>query len=120
LDAGDARGRKFHFKEPDAQERERAVWADIDRAFSTPVNPSDDLADYAPTPIVAELFRDRGLDGIGYRSALGDGHNVALFDIDSVELASCVLADVTDVKFKIQVHASGYSEAAPSADPPDQ
>ena len=54
LDAGDASGKKFYREEPDAPER--AVWADLDRAFSTPVNPSDDLADYAPTQIVAELI----------------------------------------------------------------
>jgi hypothetical protein len=120
LDAGDAKGRMFHLQEPDAQERERAVWADVDRAFSTPVNPSDDLADYAPTQIVAELFRDRGLDGIGYRSALGDGHNVALFDIDSVELESCVLVDVTDVKFKIRMYGSGYTAEASSPENPNQ
>jgi hypothetical protein len=47
----------IYFAEPDAPERERAVWKDIDRAFSRPVSVQDDTADYAPTQILAELFR---------------------------------------------------------------
>jgi hypothetical protein len=111
LDAG-AKGRKFYSQEPDADEREQAVWADVDRAFSTPVNPSDDLADYAPTQIVAEVFRTRGLDGIAYRSALGSGQNVALFDIDSVDLETCEFVDVDKVEFKIRWHGNAYTAAA--------
>jgi RES domain-containing protein len=111
FDAGDA-GRKLYLQEPSAPERERAVWADIDRAFATPINPSDDVADYAPTQIVAELFRTRGLDGIAYRSSLSTGHNLALFDVDSVELESCQLVDVERVEFKIRWHGGGYSAAS--------
>ena len=111
FDAGDT-GRKFYMREPDAAEREKAVWADIDRAFATPVSPADDVADYAPTQIVAELFRTRGLDGIAYRSSLASGLNVALFDTDSVELESCQLVDVQKVAFTIGWHSGGYSAAS--------
>lgn len=114
FDAGDT-GRKFFTTEPSAAERERAVWADIDRAFATPVNASDDVADYAPTQIVAELFRLRGLDGIAYRSSLAAGHNLALFHADSVELESCQLADVEKVEFKIRWHGGGYSAVTTEA-----
>jgi RES domain-containing protein len=47
----------LYFKEPDAQERERAVWRDIDCAFSHPVVVGDDVAHYVPTQIMAEVFR---------------------------------------------------------------
>lgn len=47
--------------EPADRERaEKAVWIDIDNAFSQPVTLSDDAADYVPTQILAELFRDAG------------------------------------------------------------
>ena len=108
FDAADA-GRKFYLREPSAPEREKAVWADLDRAFAKPVNPSDDLADYAPTQIVAELFRTRGLDGIAFRSSLAAGYNLALFDIDSVGLQSCNVFDVERVDYKIRGYSAGYS-----------
>jgi RES domain-containing protein len=41
-------GLNLYFQEPAPEERERAVWRDIDRGFSQPVTPSDDTADYAP------------------------------------------------------------------------
>lgn len=111
FDTGGA-GTKFYLNEPDGQEREKAVWADIDRAFAAPINLSDDVADYAPTQIVAELFRMRGLDGIAYRSSLATGgHNLALFDVDSVDLESCQLVDVEKVDYKTRWHGGGYSAA---------
>ena len=80
-----------YFEEPDALEKQRAVWRDIDEAFSKPITPSEDAADYVPTQVVAELFRARGLDGIGYRSSLGPGHNIVLFDLDAADLVNCSL-----------------------------
>jgi hypothetical protein len=71
-----------------------AVWQDIDRAFSEPVTRSDDLSDYAPTQIIAELFRMHKFDGIAYRSSFGKGHNIALFDLDAVKFVSCALHQV--------------------------
>jgi hypothetical protein len=76
----------IYLKEPQGEERTLAVWRDIDRAFSAPVAASDDRAEYAPTQLIAELFRLEGCDGIGYRSSGGPGHNIALFDLDSAEI----------------------------------
>lgn len=77
----------------------QSVWADIDRAFSQPVSPSDDTADYVPTQIIADLFKSKGYDGIIYRSAFGGGYNVALFDLEMAELSNCGLYTVKDLKF---------------------
>ena len=52
--------------------KEKAVWVEIDCAFSHPTTLSDDAADYVPTQILAELFRDTGYDGIVYRSHFGE------------------------------------------------
>ncbi len=85
---------KIYFGEPAPDERHRAVWGDIDRAFSEPVSPADDVASYAPTQVLAEAFRQSGLDGVAYRSAVGPGHNVAIFDPGVTVLVSCGLVEV--------------------------
>ena len=98
----DSKGRYMYVGdgEPSPEKRENSVWHDIDRAFAEPVNRSDDLADYASTQIIAELFKAEGFDGIAYRSALGPGHNIALFDIETAKLESCSLSEVESVQFK--------------------
>ena len=87
-------GTKVYFEEPDAPERTSAVWSDIDRAFSTPIDHADDVASYAPTQIIAEVFRERGIDGLAYRSSLGPPHNIVLFDLDAAEACNCSLGEI--------------------------
>lgn len=86
-------------RELTAQEKEKAVWIEIDNAFSTPVTQSDDRAGYAPTQILAELFRSAGYDAIAYKSHFGDddeqsGYNIAIFDLSAVEIVSCAPYEV--------------------------
>jgi hypothetical protein len=89
--------------EPDPIERERSVWTSIDLAFAEPVDRTDDVADYAPTQIIAELFKREGYDGVKYRSALSEtGHNVALFDIASAEPVSCNLFYPIKINFEFR------------------
>ena len=86
----------------DAQKKEKAVWIDIDNAFSRPVTLSDDAAGYAPTQILAELFQDAGYDAIVYRSQFGEmGYNIALFNVEDAEVITAAPYHVTgiDVKF---------------------
>ena len=93
----------FYFKEPERPEMEEAVWSDIDKAFSNPVDRSDDAAEYAPTQILAELFRSLGYGGVAYKSAFGeDGYNVAIFNIDKVEVGKCQLFKVKDISHKYE------------------
>jgi hypothetical protein len=88
----------MYFGEPEPEERERAVWKDIERAFSQPVTSGDDTADYAPTQVIAEFFRENGLDGIAYGSSLGEGHNIALFDTEAVAPVKCGLVEIRRVE----------------------
>jgi len=91
--------------EPSPDERERSVWTDIDIAFAKPIDRSDYLASYAPTQIIAELFKSEGYDGIKYRSALREtGHNVALFDLGAakVDPTSCALFEATKIDFEFR------------------
>lgn len=100
--------RTWYFEEPEAAERETAVWAAIDDAFSEPANPDDSTADYAPTQVLAEMFRSSGCDGIVYRSLLGKGHNIALFDIESAELINCFLYEPRTIAFTFDEIANPY------------
>ena len=53
-----------------AEQKAKAVWIDIDNAFSQSVTLSDDRADYVPTQILAELFRSNGYDALATRATL--------------------------------------------------
>ncbi|MFZ0760863.1 MAG: RES family NAD+ phosphorylase, partial [Candidatus Sulfotelmatobacter sp.] len=100
--------------EPKPEVREREIWRDIDRAFSQPVTSADNTADYAPTQVLAEFFRESGLDGVAYGSSLGPGHNLALFDIDAATLVKCDLVEICGVKFDFSLAANPYFMSAAS------
>jgi len=102
------KGFKIFWEEPPPEEREEAVWTSIDRAFAKPITPSDDVADYVPTQVIAELFKANDFDGIAYRSSLGDGHNLVLFDIRAAEIINCFLYEVSHVKFDFVGTANPY------------
>lgn len=77
---------------------EKAVWSDINRAFSRPVERGDNSLDYVPTQIIAEAFKLHGYDGIAYKSSYGeDGFNVALFDVGAADLINCGLHRIKDI-----------------------
>lgn len=66
------------------------IWTEINNAFSEPISGRDNVAEYAPTQILAELFRSKGYDGIAYKSIFlptgaSDAHNLAFFDLDAAE-----------------------------------
>jgi hypothetical protein len=95
--------------EPSAEKKSEAVWADIARAFREPATREDNIADYAPTQILAEVFRTEGFDGVAYRSAFGSDHfNIALFDLNAAELRMCSLYEIKDVELKYRETANPY------------
>lgn len=73
------------------------AWADIDAAFAKPVQASDSGADYAPTQVIAELFRSRNFDGVVYKSSLGAGNNIVLFDAADGQLQESAVVTVKHV-----------------------
>jgi len=97
-----------NFKEPDDEKREHAVWSHIDNSFSRPVTPSDDRADYVPTQIISEYFKSNGYDGVAYKSLLGNGLNIALFDIESADLVNCSLFEAEEISIKFKEIANPY------------
>jgi len=95
--------------EPPPEEREMAVWRDINTAFATPVTPDDSQSDYVPTQVISELFRSKGFDGIVFKSSCGKGHNVALFDIDAAkQINGCYVFSVNDIQFDFRESAAPY------------
>jgi RES domain-containing protein len=87
----------------DAVACESLAWADINESFSRPVTPSDNVADYAPTQIIAEVFRRAGYHGLMYRSGLDNhGVNVALFDVRYATFKHASLHRAKSVTFKFQ------------------
>jgi hypothetical protein len=89
------------------EDLEKAVWADINTAFSRPVGRGDDSIDYIPTQILAELFKCNGFDGIGYKSSCDeDGFNVALFDLDVADVVNCALYRIDAISVKMTHRAS--------------
>ncbi len=91
----------FYFEEPSPEEREKSVWREIGRAFSEPVSPDPGIAAYVPTQILAELFRQNRYDGVAYKSKLGPGYNIALFDLDILEIVDVRLYPVKAVHYEI-------------------
>jgi RES domain-containing protein len=74
------------------EEREGVVWHSINDAFTKPVDPSDRVADYAPTQFLAEYMRAAGYAGIRYRSGFGaGGDNIALFNLDDAAVLDVTL-----------------------------
>ena len=81
---------------------EKAVWSDINDAFSKPSLRSDDSLDYLPTQILSEVFKSKGLDGVAYKSSCGEaGYSIALFNLDAANVLDCYLCRVDDVSLKI-------------------
>lgn len=101
----------WYFEEPNEQDREEAVWSMIDMAFSAPITLADDVADYAPTQVISEFFRDKGVEGIVYKSGLGKGLNIALFDIECASPINCSLYDVKEVSLEIEETANPWFSA---------
>ncbi len=82
---------------------ESIAWADMNDAFSRPVTPSDVVADYAPTQIVAEVFRRAGYHGVMYKSGVDNhGSNVALFDVRYAAFKHSSLHKVASLKYKFK------------------
>lgn len=83
--------------------REEAhLWQKINSAYSEPVVRDEQVADYAPTQVLAEAFKEERYDGIIYMSRLGDGKNVALFDhLAATPTDTCLRFEVKDLRYAI-------------------
>ena len=100
---------------------QEAVWASIDRGFSRPVDSAAGSTEYIPTQILSELFKSRGLDGVRYRSALHDGYNLALFNVDMAEMVDCQLFDTKRIDYEFSEASTVFlAQKAKSPDEPTE
>lgn len=97
------------FEEPEVEERNQIVWRAIGHAFSDPVSPDPGIAEYAPTQVLAELFRSLGYDGLVYRSRLGKGTSLAVFDLDALDVLDVHLIPVKSVSYEIGEPRKSFS-----------
>ena len=96
------------WEKPEPAVEEEMVWETIDNAFSEPVSLPEEVTDYVPTQILAELFRDLNYDAIQYRSQFGDpGRNVAVFDANAAKFIDCELYRVSEISVRF---SSKYPE----------
>jgi hypothetical protein len=78
------------------------VWNDVGKAFAEPVTPADDPTAYVPTQILAELFKRHPADGVAYRSSVGEGCNIAIFDLGAVKLHCARVVRVRKLSIEIE------------------
>jgi len=98
------------FREPTSEEKEKGVWTRINAAFSNPVTEMDNVADYAPTQVLAEAFKMHGFDGIRYSSKVGSGKSIAIFDLAAADISNCCLYRVEEITHSFQKHLGHYDE----------
>lgn len=83
---------RFVFDEAPSLE---SVWTLLSHQMATPLYDLGATEQYASAQIIAEHFRRAGYDGVEFKTSLGPGRNVALFDADA---ACAVSGDVVRVK----------------------
>jgi hypothetical protein len=83
---------------------ERYVWKSIGDAFSRPVAPGAIDVEHVPTQMLAERFRMKGFDGIQYKSHLGEGMNVVVFDLSAFEIGERGLWTAKRVSYEFEPH----------------
>jgi hypothetical protein len=98
----------FYFEEPEPEVREQTVWRQIGREFSKPVSHDPGIAEYAPTQVLAEHFRNLHYDGVVYKSKLGSGFNVAVFDLDALDVVDVRLYPLKAVRYEIGEIENSY------------
>ncbi len=69
------------------EQKEDRVWWDIDQEFAKPTVDSAKTLDYVPTQYLAEILKNKGYQGIIYRSSLAkNGCNLALYSPDTLNI----------------------------------
>lgn len=74
-----------------------------------PITRDDQRINYVPTQIISEYIKSIGYDGIIYKSSVGTGNNLALFDISLATPVRAVLVKITKVQYKSEIIEDQYS-----------
>lgn len=68
--------------------------------LSKPVLPREAHLEYLPSQYLSELIKDAGFDGIIYKSSVGNGDNLVLFEDINVQFQTVGLYEVKNLSFK--------------------
>ena len=79
-----------------------SIWHGLSKLMVTPLYDLTRTEQYATTQIVAEHIRRAGYDGLKFKSSLGCGENLALFDPDAAKAVSGDVVRVTRVQVEIE------------------
>lgn len=83
---------------------------DILKAFaddmSKPVNPKSSDVEYIPTQYICELIKLEGFDGLKFKSSLGIGNNVVLFNTKKVKIKDVELYKVKHIEYNCKKYYS--------------
>lgn len=102
LNAGKRNTTIYLTGKPPVEKCAEAVWIDIDNAFAKPVTQNDETADYIPTQILAEYFKDNGFDGIVFKSSVATGLNLVIFDPSLLEVVHRQVVEIKKVDYKFK------------------
>lgn len=99
----------FGVPRPEGEEKEKCVWKMINDAFSEPITQNDNVADYAPTQVLAERFKTVGYDGVRYSSKIGSGSSIALFDLGYATVVDRQLFRVDHISYEFKASSAVYT-----------
>lgn len=81
-------------------------WIDFLESFSAelthPVIPDNAAIDYIPTQYICELIKISGFEGVMYKSAIGEGDNIALFNPNFGQVSDVDDYFVSGIKFSFE------------------
>ena len=110
VDCGNTRPFVAPYNSSDESAFERYRWNLIGEAFSRPVSPETIDVEHVPTQMLAEAFRMKGFDGIQYKSHLGEGMNVVVFDLNALKLGKRELWKAKRVSYDLEPHGAEIRE----------
>ncbi|KOS64642.1 RES family NAD+ phosphorylase [Lysinibacillus agricola] len=72
----------------------------ISLLFSTPYAPDDTELEYIPTQYITELIKNKGFDGVKYRSAMNfGGENICIFSASNFDISITKEIKITGIKY---------------------
>jgi len=71
------------------------------KELATPLRHKDDVIDYLPSQRLVQVFKQAGVDGIRYPSAMApEGTNIVLFNPEVVEIGDSELIEITKINIE--------------------
>ncbi len=73
------------------------------RELAKPISSYGSNIDYIPTQFIVELIQSYDFDGIVFKSVMGPGNNIVLFDVNCIEIINATLYKIMDINFSTKI-----------------